>query len=213
MSETIQQEYPPIVVKRLSGDEYFQYQHGKKEMSVIKFWQWFGSDLSNNVIRGALAEFIVASALNIADGVRDMWSSFDLLSKENIKIEVKSSAYLQSWHQRKLSSISFDIGQSVAYDSTTKEYENEAKRQADIYVFCLLHFTDKLNLNPLDLDQWEFFILRSTVLNEKHLTQSKLSLSGLLKLAPLKTDYKGIEKAIKDLTGEKTGEDKSSPLQ
>jgi hypothetical protein len=193
MSENTQQDYPPIVVKRLSGDEHFQNQHDEEEMSVIKFWQWFGSDLSNNVIRGALAEFIVASALNIAESVRDVWSPFDLLSKENIKIEVKSAAYLQSWHQRKLSSISFDIGQSVAYDSMTNEYANEAKRQADVYVFCLLHFTDKLNLNPLDLDQWEFYILRSTVLNEKHLTQSKLSLSSLLKLAPVKTDYDGID--------------------
>ncbi len=202
MSENTQQDYAPIVVKKLSGDEHFQSQYGKKEMSVIEFWQWFGSDLSNNVIRGALAEFIVASALNIADGVRDVWSPFDLLSKENIKIEVKSAAYLQSWYQKKLSQISFNIGQSVAYDSTTNEYEKQAKRQADIYVFCLLHFTDKLNLNPLDLDQWEFYILRAGVLNEKHLTQSRLSFSGLLKLNPVKTDYEGIDTAIKDLTGE-----------
>jgi len=197
MCELIQQEYPPTAVKKLSGEEHFQDQSVEREMSVLNFWQWFGSDLSNNVIRGALAEFIVASALDIADGVREVWSPFDLLSKENIKIEVKSAAYLQSWHQKKLSSISFDIGQSVAYDTAANGYEKESKRQADVYVFCLLHFTDKTNLNPLDLSQWEFFILSSDVLNEKHLNQKRLSLPSLLRLNPVKTDYDGIAELIK----------------
>ncbi len=169
---------------------------------MLDFWKWFGSDLSNNVIRGALAEFIVALALDIADGVREVWSPFDLLSKEDIKIEVKSAAYLQSWHQKKLSSISFDIGQSIAYDSTTNEYDKESKRQADVYVFCLLHFTDKTNLNPLDLDQWEFYILSADILNEKHLNQKRLNLSSLLKLNPVKADYEGIAETIEKKSGE-----------
>lgn len=109
MSDAIQ-DYPPIIVKRLSGKEYFQNQGGREKITIGDFWQWFGSDLSNNVIRGALAEFIVASALDIADGVRDVWSPYDLLSKENVKIEVKSAAFLQSRYQKSLSSISFDIG-------------------------------------------------------------------------------------------------------
>lgn len=199
MSEVFQ-DYPPIIIKRLSGEEHFQSRNAEKEITVGNFWQWFGSDLSNNVIRGALAEFIVASALDIAGGVRDGWSPFDLLSNENIKIEVKSAAYLQSWYQKKLSTISFDIGQSFAYDSTTNEYEKEAKRQADIYVFCLLHFKDKTNLNPIDLDQWEFYILQTNVLNENHLNQSKVSLSSLLKLNPMKATYEEIADCIKNLT-------------
>ena len=196
MAETIQQQYPPIIIKRLSGEEYFQNKNSNHQISVLNFWQWFGSDLSNNVIRGALAEFIVASALDIAEGVREIWSPFDLVSKSNIKIEVKSAAYLQSWHQKKLSSISFDIGQSIGYDSATDEYDKESKRQADVYVFCLLHFTDKTNSNPLDLNQWEFYILASDVLNEKHLKQKRLSLSSLMKLNPVKTDFDGIADSI-----------------
>ena len=48
--------------------------------------------------RGCLAEFIVASALRLGDGVRDEWGAFDLLTKSGAKIEVKSAAYLQSWY-------------------------------------------------------------------------------------------------------------------
>lgn len=200
MSE-LTQNFPPMVVKKLSGNETFQNQNGQKEITISNFWQWFGSDLTNNVIRGALAEFIVASALNIADDVRDVWSPFDLLTKEGIKVEVKSAAYLQSWFQKTYSSISFDIGQTRAYDSATNQSETEAKRQADIYVFCLLAFKDKTNLNPMNLEQWEFYILPTNFLNEKHLTQKKISLSSLLKLNPRTVKYKEISDCILNLGG------------
>jgi hypothetical protein len=38
-------------------------------------------------------------------------------------------------------------------------YSGEAKPHADVYVFCLLHHTDKLTVDPLNLNQWEFYIL------------------------------------------------------
>lgn len=195
MSDAIK-DYPPIIVKRLSGKEHFQNLNGLKEITIGDFWQWFGSDLTNNVIRGALAEYLVASALNVADGVRDVWSPFDLLTRNNVKIEVKSAAYLQTWFQKTYSSISFDIGQTRGYDSATNQFETEVKRQADIYVFCLLHFKDKTNLNPMDLDQWEFYILPTSALNEKHLNQRKISLSSLLKLNPQKVKYEEIANCI-----------------
>ncbi len=196
----LNQDFPPIVVKKLTGKEQFHNQVEQTDKTIGDFWQWFGSDLTNNVIRGALAEFIVASALDIADGVRDVWSPFDLLTNENIKIEVKSAAYLQTWFQKAYSAISFDIGQTTAYDSITNQFEMEAKRQADIYVFCLLHFKDKTNLNPMNLEQWEFYILPTSVLNEKHLNQRKIGLSSLLKLNPRKAKYEEIADCVKNLS-------------
>jgi hypothetical protein len=86
----LSQDFPPIIVKKLTGDEHFHNQTEQADTTIGDFWQWFASDLTNNVIRGALAEFIVASALNIVEGVRDVWSPFDLLTEKNIKIEVKS---------------------------------------------------------------------------------------------------------------------------
>jgi len=200
MSE-LNQDFPPIVVKKLTGAEHFynQTEQNTTDKTIGDFWQWFGSDLTNNVIRGALAEFIVASALDIADGVRDVWSPFDL-SKGKIKIEVKSASYLQTWFQKSYSAISFDIGQTRAYDSITNQSETEVKRQADIYVFCLLHFKDKTNLKPMNLDQWEFYILQTFVLNEKHLNQRKIGLSSLLKLNPQKVKYEEIADCVKNLS-------------
>lgn len=195
----LNRDFPPIIVKKLTGAEQFHNQTEQTDKTIGDFWRWFGSDLTNNVIRGALAEFIIASALDVADGVRDVWSPFDLLTKDNIKIEVKSASYLQTWFQKTYSAISFDIGQTRAYDSVINQSETEVKRQADIYIFCLLHFKDKTNLNPMNLDQWEFYIVETSVLNEKHLNQRKIGLSSLLKLNPQKVKYEEIADSIKNL--------------
>jgi hypothetical protein len=58
------------------------------------------SRLSN---RGVLCEFIVAQALGLASNGHDPWGTHDLVSATGTRIEVKSTAYLQSWDQTELS--------------------------------------------------------------------------------------------------------------
>ena len=53
---------------------------------------------------GVISEFIVAHTLGIADnGTRDEWAVYDLETESGIKIEVKSTAFIQSWHIKKSS--------------------------------------------------------------------------------------------------------------
>jgi hypothetical protein len=157
MSE-LRKGFPRLPVKRKSGDKHFHHSGQDLEFTLHQFWQWFASDLANNVIRGVLAEYIVAHALGVADGLRESWAPYDLLS-EGIKIEVKSAAYLQSWFHEEYSKIEFSIGPTKEYNPDTNKLATESKRQSDIYVFCLLSHKDKETLDPLDLDQWEFYIL------------------------------------------------------
>jgi diguanylate cyclase (GGDEF)-like protein len=88
-----------------------------------------------------------------------------MLSKEGISIEVKTSAYLQSWDQQSLSKISFDIQPIYGWDSVTNEYDAEKKRQSDVYVFCVLKHKDQATLNPLDLSQWDFYERSNRILH------------------------------------------------
>lgn len=46
---------------------------------------------------------------------------------------------------------------------------------------------NKATLDPMDLAQWEFYVLPSKVLDKRLTTQKTISLVGLLKLAPVKT--------------------------
>lgn len=91
-------------MERLNGDEKFS-----NNIQILDFWRWAHSDLLCNTERGILAEYIVAMAIGVENGVRKEWESYDLLTHNNIKVEVKSSAYLQSWNDNRLSKIRFDI--------------------------------------------------------------------------------------------------------
>ena len=96
----------------LSGDEPFTCSFTTLPQRILKdFWSWNSSDLLNNTLRGALAEYIVAMALGIElTYAREDWSEYDLVTSDRIKVEVKCSAYLQSWEQNKLSDIRFGCG-------------------------------------------------------------------------------------------------------
>lgn len=83
-----------VNMNKLTGREKFS-----NGQSVNMFWSWAHSDLMNNAERGRLAEFIVSMALNCNSPSRVEWDAYDLSTEDGIKIEVKSSAYLQTWHQ------------------------------------------------------------------------------------------------------------------
>jgi hypothetical protein len=183
-----------------TGEEHFYIGQDQLNMKLIDFWRWGQSDILSNSLRGVLAEYIVASALGIDAGVRTEWDAYDLITESGLKIEVKSSAYIQSWHQKCDSIISFDIRKTKGWDSQTNEYSSEFKRQADIYVFCLLKHRDRETIDPLNLEQWEFYILETKILNEKKADQQTICLNPLLKLEPIITDYKGLRKAIQEIS-------------
>src|SRR5690606_19809719 len=103
--------------------------------SVLDFWKWSVSDLLSNATRGILAEFIVATATGVdLNTVRDEWGAFDLETREGIKIEVKSAAYLQTWNQSKLSSINFSIKIPRLWDNETNMASSIRLRPSDVYV-------------------------------------------------------------------------------
>ncbi len=153
----------------LTGDEELQLHGSALGASILDFWRWSTSDLLANTTRGVLAEFIVARALGIdtQTAVREEWASWDLLTPEGIKVEIKSSAYVQSWAQKKESVITFGIAESHGWNNITGEYDTIAKRQSDVYVFCLHTHKDKETADPLNLDQWVFYVVPTQLLNEK----------------------------------------------
>lgn len=104
MTEPAEREWlTPMAVERLTGDERFS----SGGLTVADFWQWAFSDLRTNIVRGVLAEFLVARAVGDHSALREAWDNWDVTTTSGIKVEVKSSAYLQSWRQRKHSSIVF----------------------------------------------------------------------------------------------------------
>lgn len=170
--------------QRLTGCESF----GGEDFQVLEFWQWAHSDLLSNTLRGILAEFIVAKALGTADGLRQEWDAFDVTAESGERVEVKSAAYLQSWHQKKLSNISFDIAPKKSWDAKTNSVDSNASRSSDLYVFALLHEQNREVIDPTALDQWTFFALSTKKLNELG-DQKTITLGRLKQMNPVEVAF------------------------
>jgi hypothetical protein len=189
-------QLPKLVASRKTGYEPFRSANNPLDITMLHFWQWSASDLVSNTARGLLAEFIVASALGLTVELREEWRPFDLLTASGRKIEVKSCAYLQAWGQNKLSDIVFNIRPTRAWDANTGAFATELKRQADVYVFALLAHKDKSTLDPLDLDQWEFYIVETRALDMR--IGDSLTLKSLEQLCPVAVPFVDLRNAIED---------------
>lgn len=166
-----------------TGEEKLMYNEKSLNFSLLDFWRWSVSDIVSNATRGRLAEFIVATAVNIdIKEIRDEWGAYDLETPDKIKIEIKSAAYIQSWEQKKLSLISFSTKLSQPWNSEIDKRSTIPIRSADVYVFCLLHHLNKPTINPLNLNHWEFYVLSTEELNNYKRSQHSITLNSLKKL-------------------------------
>ncbi len=132
--------------------------------TVGDFWAWAYSNILTNITRGLFAEFLVGTALGAVEGMRTEWDSFDLLYGD-ARIEVKSSAYLQSWPQEKPSVIGWSIS-----PSTWQQDEGATNQEppADCYVFCVYcEEDDRSPAKVLDSEQWRFYVVPKRVIKEE----------------------------------------------
>ena len=171
-------ELKEIKITKRSGEEKFRDGGKNLDFNLLSFWQWSSSDVVSNATRGILAEYMVGKALGCIkdEDIRDEWGAYDLVTQAGVRIEVKSAAYVQSWQQSRLSKISFNVPKTLGWDRETNKFDKEKKRQADVYVFALLFHKDKKTVNPLDISQWEFFVLPTKVLDERERSQHSITL-------------------------------------
>lgn len=170
--------------------------------NLLGFWRWSCSDLLGNAMRGVLAEYIVGLAMGCTDASpRVGWDAYDLRTTDGLRVEVKSAAYLQAWRQERPSKISFGIAQTNGWDAAADTVSQECKRQADVYVFCLLSHTDKATVDPLNLDQWDFYVLSTRRINESLGRQKTVGLSSLLRLGPARVSFDGLKEAVYQARG------------
>lgn len=191
-------------VRRLDGTEKLASKGTAAPSTVLDFWRWSASDLLNNTTRGVLAEFLVATALDVADELRTEWDPYDLRASDGTTIEVKSAAYVQSWAQSKPSAIQFGVARTSAWDPDTGMYDAEKKRQAEVYVFALLAERDPARADPLEMSQWRFFVLATETLDRELGAQKSIAFGRLQDLQPSECDFDGIADAVRSVTGGKS---------
>jgi len=187
MSENINDLVNGVIsTKKLDGAETFKKAQGSPlaAADILDYWSWAYSDIVGNTNRGALAEFIVARAIGSEPPVRTDWAAYDLDTPSGIKVEVKSSAYLQSWHQTSISKPIFSIRKAREWSPETNKLNEELLRHSDVYVFCLLAYRgDKRLLDPMDLSQWEFYVVKTTEIDRIFSEQSTIGINRVRDLS------------------------------
>jgi hypothetical protein len=146
-------KFQPGSAPVLTGDERFT----GLDHTVKDFWSYAARDLRSNVLRGVLAEWLVAKAVGAVEP-RPEWDNFDVLTAAGIQVEVKSSAYLQAWPQHDLSRISFSGLRSQKLGPENR-YSGQRTFNADVYVFCVQTAQSHAAYDPLDVSQWDFYVL------------------------------------------------------
>lgn len=195
------------IVRRKTGLEPFTDDDGPTGDLLQGFMAWACSDLLGNAMRGLLAEYIVGLALGCVDeGARVEWDTADLLTREGVLVEVKSSAYLQSWDQKRPSSISFGIQPTRPYDAEARQYVGIPRRQAQVYVFCVFTHLERASANPLDLTQWDFYVASTARLDDVVPMQKTIKLGPLIgKVSPRRTRFDGLREAVNTAAAEAGG--------
>lgn len=189
------------------GDEHIMFEGMPTGYLLGDFWRWSSSDLLDNTLRGTFSEFIVATALglDIETGFEN-WLPWDLTFPcqwtdsagelhNDIRIEVKSAAFLQSWEQTQPSNITFSIRPTIKWEPDGHR-SKEHQRQSDVYVFCLYSETNRRLADPLKLDGWEFFVVPTHILNDVCGPQKTISLNSLRLLRNEQVKYSGIRDAV-----------------
>jgi hypothetical protein len=180
----------PPPTRLLTGDEPI----AGMSASVRDFWAWALSDLRGNTVRPMLAEFLVAQALGAATRPRIEWDAYDVETEDGVRVEVKSSAYLQAWSQARPSSINFGGLNGRTWDAAAG-YSSSATYNADVYVFALATARDHAAYNPLDLAQWTFWVLPRRIVEATG--QKSLALSRVEFLAGAPVSCDGLAEAVR----------------
>ena len=133
---------------------------GMAGANVGDFWAWNYSNLLADVTRGAVAEFIVARLIGCQPNVLgDPDREYDCKTAAGHTVEVKSSAYLESFALRRprvRSDIRFS-GLKCKLFSTDPRSQHSARRIIRRSSSCSACWRNGIQslVDPLHLDQWK----------------------------------------------------------
>ena len=190
-----------VIPTKRSSEQPFLLGGKAQSFTVGDFWASAFSDLLTNMNRGILAEFLVLNALGFTSQVMNDIDEVDATLPSGVKLEVKSSAYLQRWKQSKPSVIRFSIEKKRRFDYELNDWVPESpRRHSDIYCFALYRATDKTSADPVNLDDWCFYCVPTSEI-DKHKPDGKtIGLSELIRVfAPTECGYRNLADEVRRL--------------
>jgi len=149
----------------MNNNGKFIFNNNELDFGILDLWKSKYSNIYN--MQDVIAEFLVEKALGIDKAQNtDYWTLYDILYRD-CRIEIKQTGYYHPWNENgKISNIR-RFGITMANSNYEfEELENKFERQNDIYVFCLNTGETKEDSNPMNIDNWEFYIMPTKIINE-----------------------------------------------
>lgn len=182
----------------LTGNEEFVLDGKPVGMHYSDFWRFRYSNIYD--FQGEIAEFVVAKALGKENADNTAyWTLFDINYRDR-RIEVKETSYYHSWNEE--GKISSRRGFEISKANSSYEDENEEnkyERQNDIYVFCLNTGNTREESYPLNLNNWEFYVVPTEVIDDNCGNNKSISIGRIKKLGYVAKQYDEIKGAVDEI--------------
>ena len=151
---------------------------GLKDITIKDYWQWTYSDLIISENRSSFGLFLIAQALELTKIPRINWGEVDLRYKRK-KVSVKINSRIQGWKQSKSKRIVFEIPKKKGWHAKKPDSLTFRNREADLFIFGLHTEKQVKKANLLDLSQWEFYVVSTTVLDLNYPSKNKIGIRQL----------------------------------
>jgi len=137
--------------------------------------------LIENNLRGVFAEYLIVDILGANWSVCEgSWNGWDIDGPNDTRVEVKSSAYIQSWYDWSVEKGKTGVSVPRFDIAERNNVKLEKHRAADLYIFAL-HAEKKPELaDHRIVEQWNFCVVKSAVLPKG---QKSIGVSGVQKLS------------------------------
>ena len=181
----------------MNKDSKFIFNSKEMTFGILELWQQKYSNVYN--MQEVIAEFLVEKALGMDKSFNsDYWTLYDILYR-NCRIEVKETGYYHPWNENGKISSQRIFGITMANSNyEEKDAENKFERQNDIYVFCLNTGTTKETSNPMNINNWIFYIVPTSIINEQCGNNKTISLNRVKEFAK-EVQYDKIKETIDDI--------------
>lgn len=160
------------------------------QIRLLDFWRWAFSDLLEDYLKGLFAEWMVGvlAEADFAGHRRLEFGRYDHRIGP-LRLEVKATARWQSWKVLDADGKLLPSPKSPATPDSKVRFANLRTRsgtyKADVYAFCF-HKEEVLERwDALDLDQWEFYLVRRDQLDA--LGTMSITLMKVRELSPTMT--------------------------
>lgn len=172
----------------LSGNESFSLNGENMGFNVLDFWRFQYSNLAD--LEGRVGEFLVAMALGKESGDNNNgWTLWDINYKGK-RVEVKTTSYYKTWREEGTYSKvrTFSIQQTYPNEDGNPNIYSDNKekvkvRNNDLYVFVINIGKTKDEANPLNLNNWRFYVISTDRINTECGSNKTISLHKVQKIS------------------------------